>query len=151
MLPTSVLLPLTWTRSSLVKRLSLSRNSSGRVDFQNKSVEAYGSSCGLLGDFKNRETLVRDGSTVLNKFAEYGSEWQVIPSDPRLFHIVLERPQFPASQVRLKLLAQVSLVQPLARTVPMTSWSLKIWAWLVPIKPVSAYPNVLQRQNELFL
>jgi hypothetical protein len=102
-----------------------------RVDFQNKSVEAYGSSRGLLGDFKNRETLVRDGSTVLNKFAEYGSEWQVIPSDPRLFHIVLERPQFPASQVRLKLLAQVSLMQPLARTVPMTSWSLKIWAWLV--------------------
>jgi hypothetical protein len=72
------------------------------VEFQNKSVEAYGSTRGLLGDFKNRETLARDGSTVLNKFAEYGSEWQVIPSDPRLFHIVLQRPKFPAKCIEPK-------------------------------------------------
>lgn len=65
-----------------------------RVDFQNKSVEAYGNTRGLLGDFKTGETLARDGSSVLNEFAEYGSEWQVLPSEPRLFHIV-EQPQFP--------------------------------------------------------
>eukprot|EP00980_Cylindrotheca_fusiformis_P031346 scaffold26210_cov206-Cylindrotheca_fusiformis.AAC.1 len=66
-----------------------------RIDFQNKSEEAYGNTSGLLGNFKTGETLSRDGLTVLDDFSEFGSEWQVLPSEPRLFHTV-EDPQFPA-------------------------------------------------------
>jgi hypothetical protein len=65
-----------------------------RVDFKNGSEESYGNSVGLLGDFKTGKTLSRDGFTVLDDFTEYGSDWQVLPSDYMLFHDVAH-PQFP--------------------------------------------------------
>ncbi|KAL3944168.1 MAG: hypothetical protein SGBAC_001725 [Bacillariaceae sp.] len=55
---------------------------------------SFGSSVGITGDFRTGNTYARDGSTVLNDFSELGNEWQVLPSDGRLFHEVA-RPQFP--------------------------------------------------------
>ncbi|CAJ1968718.1 unnamed protein product [Cylindrotheca closterium] len=55
---------------------------------------AFGTSVGLLGDYYSGKTLARDGETVLNDFAELGHEWQVLPSEPKLFH-AMEHPQFP--------------------------------------------------------
>jgi len=65
-----------------------------RVDFVNASAQAFGKSAGMLGDFKTGNTLARDGETVLNDFHEFGSEWQVLPSEHIFFHSVSD-PQFP--------------------------------------------------------
>jgi hypothetical protein len=65
-----------------------------RVDFQHGTAEAFGNTVGLLGDFKTGKTLARDGFTVLDDFSEFGSEWQVLPAEPMLFHDV-SQPQFP--------------------------------------------------------
>merc|ERR1711862_1024796 len=43
---------------------------------------------------KTGKTLGRDGSTAMDDFTEFGDEWQVLPSEPRLFH-EFENPQFP--------------------------------------------------------
>ena len=40
------------------------------------------------------KTLARDGTTLINDYNELGQEWQVLPSDGRLFHD-LSTPQFP--------------------------------------------------------
>ncbi|KAL3939124.1 MAG: hypothetical protein SGBAC_006104 [Bacillariaceae sp.] len=58
------------------------------------SESSFGNSAGITGDFLTGNTYARDGSTVLNDFTELGNEWQVLPSDGRLFH-ELARPQFP--------------------------------------------------------
>jgi hypothetical protein len=55
---------------------------------------SFGNTVGLLGDFFSGKTLARDGQTVLNDFTELGHEWQVLPSEPKLFHN-MEHPQFP--------------------------------------------------------
>lgn len=55
---------------------------------------SFGSSVGITGDFRTGNTYARDGCTVLDDFTELGNEWQVLPSDGRLFH-ESARPQFP--------------------------------------------------------
>jgi len=64
-----------------------------RVDFKNPTEASFGNSVGLLGDFYTGKTLARDG-TVLDDFNTYGNDWQVLPTENMLFHIV-EDPQFP--------------------------------------------------------
>jgi len=64
------------------------------VDFKHASVEAYGNTVGMLGDFMTGDTLARDGHTVLDDFPMLGMEWQVLPAEGTLFHSVSE-PQFP--------------------------------------------------------
>ncbi|CAJ1939578.1 unnamed protein product [Cylindrotheca closterium] len=64
-----------------------------RVKF-NGDQSVFGNTIGLLGNYKTGQLLARDGSTVMDDFAEFGDEWQVLPSEPRLFHEVSE-PQFP--------------------------------------------------------
>merc|ERR1711935_1227549 len=54
----------------------------------------FGSSVGLMGDYKTGLLLGRDGSTVMTDFTEFGDEWQVLPSEPKLFH-EFTHPQFP--------------------------------------------------------
>ena len=56
--------------------------------------ESFGSSVGITGDFTTGKTLARDGTTELHDFNELGLEWQVLPSDGKLFH-EMARPQFP--------------------------------------------------------
>jgi len=65
-----------------------------RVKFGKTSKEAFGKTVGLLGDYETGKTLARDGTTIMHDFTEFGDEWQVLPSDPRLFH-ESTYPQFP--------------------------------------------------------
>jgi len=64
-----------------------------RVTFDGDEA-TFGKTAGLMGDYKTGATLGRDGVTVLNDFTELGDDWQVLPSDPKLFH-ELSYPQFP--------------------------------------------------------
>mmetsp|Transcript_3269 Transcript_3269/g.7631 ORF Transcript_3269/g.7631 Transcript_3269/m.7631 type:complete len:171 (-) Transcript_3269:105-617(-) len=65
-----------------------------KVNFANASVEAFGNTVGILGDYATGSTVARDQKTVLNDFNELGSEWQVLPTDDMLFHDI-SYPQFP--------------------------------------------------------
>jgi hypothetical protein len=65
-----------------------------RVDVQGATKESFGNVVGLLGDFSTGKTLARDGATELNDFWMFGTEWQVLPMEPMLFHDISE-PQFP--------------------------------------------------------
>lgn len=65
-----------------------------KVDFVNASEESFGNSVGMLGDFATGKTHSRDGITELHDFATLGREWQVLPTEDMLFHVV-EQPQFP--------------------------------------------------------
>lgn len=65
-----------------------------KVDFVHPTQKAFGNTVGMLGDFGTGKTLARDGSTVLNDFTELGREWQVLPSDKKLFRETVH-PQFP--------------------------------------------------------
>jgi len=64
------------------------------VDFKGGTVESFGNTVGLLGDYKTGKTLARDGATEMQDFYEFGEEWQVLPSDPKLFR-EFTHPQFP--------------------------------------------------------
>merc|ERR1711935_1209344 len=55
------------------------------VDFKGGTAESFGNTVGMLGDYKTGKTLARDGATEINDFNEFGDEWQVLPSDPKLF------------------------------------------------------------------
>jgi len=48
--------------------------------------DSFGESVGMTGNFKSGKTLARDGVTEIHDYNEYGQEWQVLPSDGRLFH-----------------------------------------------------------------
>jgi hypothetical protein len=65
-----------------------------RVDFEGATEESFGNTVGLLGDFSTGKTLARDGDTELQDFWRFGTEWQVLPVEPMLFHDISE-PQFP--------------------------------------------------------
>ncbi|CAJ1941093.1 unnamed protein product [Cylindrotheca closterium] len=71
-----------------------------RVDIQNGTYESFGKSVGMLGDFTTGKTLARDGSTEMHAFFEFGSEWQVLPTEGMLFHNLAE-PQFPKTCILL--------------------------------------------------
>lgn len=58
------------------------------------TAEAFGNTVGMWGDYRTGHTLARDGVTVLSDFSEFGSEWQLLPSDEMLFRSTQE-PQFP--------------------------------------------------------
>lgn len=58
------------------------------------TVESFENAIGITGDYKAGITYARDGSTVLHDFNEIGLEWQVLPSDGKLFH-EMARSQFP--------------------------------------------------------
>ncbi|KAL3935362.1 MAG: hypothetical protein SGBAC_009106 [Bacillariaceae sp.] len=60
----------------------------------NGNEQVFGNSVGLLGDYKTGKTLARDGVTTLDDFTDFGDEWQVLPSEQKLFHEIA-RPQFP--------------------------------------------------------
>lgn len=65
-----------------------------RVDFKGSTVEAFGDTVGMLGNFRTGDLLARDGQTKIDEFVTLGNEWQLLPSDDMLFHDRAE-PQFP--------------------------------------------------------
>lgn len=65
-----------------------------RVDIVDPTIENFGSSIGLMGTFSKSLKVGRDNSTVFEDLNEFGQEWQVLPSEPKLFHNI-EGPQAP--------------------------------------------------------
>jgi hypothetical protein len=59
-----------------------------RVNIGNKSQTAFPGSKGLLGAFPNGAKIGRDGNTVFEDANEFGQEWQVLATEPSLFHTV---------------------------------------------------------------
>mmetsp|Transcript_19258 Transcript_19258/g.39030 ORF Transcript_19258/g.39030 Transcript_19258/m.39030 type:complete len:230 (+) Transcript_19258:791-1480(+) len=59
----------------------------------------FADSTGLLGEFHTGAMLDRDGSEI-HSFQEFGFEWQVSPSDPKIFSET-RSPQLPFEQCRL--------------------------------------------------
>jgi len=56
--------------------------------------ESFGSAIGIMGDFNSGKTVARDGFTVIDDFNKLGQEWQVLPTDGKLFR-EMSHPQFP--------------------------------------------------------
>lgn len=59
-----------------------------RVDLKHANSESFSGSSGLMGDFGSLEFMARDGQTVLEDQDDYGKEWQVLSTEPMLFHDV---------------------------------------------------------------
>jgi hypothetical protein len=58
-----------------------------RIDVDWKNSENYQGSNGLLGSFDlNGARVSRDGVTPIKDHHEFGQEWQVLDSEPKLFH-----------------------------------------------------------------
>ena len=54
---------------------------------------------GLMGDFSSGDMYSRDGEEILD-FEHFGFEWQVNPTDPKLFRDA-RSPQLPYEQCRM--------------------------------------------------
>jgi len=69
-------------------------NSFVRIEFENVKSKQFEDSMGLMGSFSTGTRLARDNVTLLNDFNIFGQEWQVLDSEPKLFHDV-KGPQHP--------------------------------------------------------
>merc|ERR1712048_823127 len=54
----------------------------------------FAGSTGLMGSFESGTRFARDNETVLDNVNAFGQEWQVLPSEAKMFHVV-EGPQAP--------------------------------------------------------
>ena len=57
----------------------------------------FGSSKGLMGEFSTGCMFARDNSTILQDPIQFGNEWQVLESEPKLFQAYRD-PQHPKQQ-----------------------------------------------------
>lgn len=69
-------------------------NSFVGVHIHNSRYEHFKESVGLMGSYPSGIRLARDNKTILDDLNEFGQEWQVLSSEPKLFHKI-EGPQFP--------------------------------------------------------
>merc|ERR1712048_18526 len=69
-----------------------------RVDIGKATVENFGSSLGLMGSYPEGKRVGRDGKSILKDWTAFGQDWQVLPSDPKIFHAI-EGPQHPTKCV----------------------------------------------------
>jgi hypothetical protein len=60
-----------------------------------KGARTFLGSVGLMGSYPNGKLLARNGTTVIEDVNDFGQEWQVLDSEPMLFHSV-EGAQHPA-------------------------------------------------------
>jgi len=65
-----------------------------RVDLDDATIADFGWSRGLMGSFGDGLMIGRDNRTVINEPNEFGQEWQVLSTEPQLFHEV-DGPQHP--------------------------------------------------------
>jgi len=65
-----------------------------RVSFKNAKKENFKDSRGLMGSFPAGVKLARDSSTKVEDVNTFGQEWQVLDSEPNLFHNI-KSPQHP--------------------------------------------------------
>jgi hypothetical protein len=55
------------------------------VMFDNDRFKHFDDSVAIMGGFEKGRMLARNGETVLDDPNEYGQEWQVLASEPKLF------------------------------------------------------------------
>jgi len=65
-----------------------------RVDVVGAKDTNFHSSLGLMGSYPKGNALGRDGKTVMKDWNSFGQDWQVLSSDPKLFHNN-DNPQHP--------------------------------------------------------
>ena len=65
-----------------------------RVDYKNPAGKDLQSSVGIFGNFVTGALLARDGVTNIEDANEFGMEWQVQETEPKLFHDLVA-PQHP--------------------------------------------------------
>jgi len=65
-----------------------------RIQFEHAKSKHFESSSGLMGSFSGSIKLARDNKTVLEDFNVFGQAWQVLRSEPKLFHTI-KGPQHP--------------------------------------------------------
>lgn len=71
-------------------------NAMVRVSIKDASSENFGKSTGLMGTFYTGEKIGRDGITNIDDFIMFGQEWQVLPTEVKLFHEIGGAVQSPA-------------------------------------------------------
>jgi hypothetical protein len=59
-----------------------------RVDMHGTTAADFGTSLGLMGSFEDGKHMARDSKTELHDNNSFGQEWQVLSSEPMLFHAV---------------------------------------------------------------
>lgn len=57
-----------------------------RVNVKGKTAGNFEGSSGLMGSYPDGHKVARDGSTILNDPIEFGQNWQVLDTEPMLFH-----------------------------------------------------------------
>lgn len=61
-------------------------NSMVSVHVKSDNVENFGNSLGLMGTFQEGEKMARDSTTIVDDLDTFGHEWQVLHTEPMLFH-----------------------------------------------------------------
>lgn len=61
-----------------------------RVNMGAPKPDYFAGSVGIMGSYTKKEMLARDGKTVMTDPIAFGQEWQVLSSEPMLFHSVGE-------------------------------------------------------------
>ena len=61
--------------------------------------DEFNNAIGLLGSYPSGLRVARDGQTIIEDFNEFGQEWQVLDTEPKIFETI-RQPQFP-TQCRL--------------------------------------------------
>lgn len=59
-----------------------------RVNIKATSSEQFKESVGIMGPYPQGTKVARDGTTVLSDPDVFGKEWQVLETEPKLFHTV---------------------------------------------------------------
>lgn len=57
-----------------------------RVSFKLKTEHKFDGGLGMLGSHPDGKKIARDGETLIEDSDEFGQEWQVLASEPKLFH-----------------------------------------------------------------
>jgi hypothetical protein len=64
------------------------------VSIKSPSEANFQGSLGLMGKYETGEKVSRDGFTMIDDVNDFGLEWQVLPSDPKIFRLS-EGPEYP--------------------------------------------------------
>jgi hypothetical protein len=68
-----------------------------RVSVSHASSENFGTSVGMMGEYSTGAKLGRDGITKIEDSNIFGQEWQVLPTEAKLFHEIGDTVQSPES------------------------------------------------------
>jgi hypothetical protein len=98
------------------------------VKIDSQSHEHFGDSVGLLGSFHDGAHLARDGETVIMDPNEFGQEWQVLHTEPKLFQ-TLRSPQHPEAACILPDSKAASASRRLGQTVAEEAAKMACAIW----------------------